>query len=101
MKYEGKPGFLSETSKALGHFVGFGESLGDVLTYKILSDESKKILYRSYVRSAIPDGEKNNRLDPTGGEPKPIVEIVKSPRSTKGEPDRISMITFKPNDLVN
>ena len=101
MKYEGKPGFPSETSEARGHFVGLGESVGDVLTYKVLSNYTNKILYRLYVRSAIPDGEPNKRLDPTGGEPKPIVEIIKSTRSTKGEPDRVSMITFKPDDLIN
>jgi hypothetical protein len=101
MKYEGKPGFPSETSEARGRFVGFGESVGDILTYKVLSDDTNKILFRSYVRSAIPDGEPNKRLDSTEGEPKPIVEFVKSPRSTKGEPDRISMITFKPDDLIS
>ena len=31
----------------------------------------------------------------------PIIEIVKSPRSAKGEPGRTSMITFKPDKLLN
>jgi hypothetical protein len=101
MKYEGKPGFPSETAEASGRFVGFGESVGDILTYKILTDETNKIIYRSYVRSALKKGELNRRLDPTGGEPKPIVEIVKSPRAAKGEPGRTSMIIIKPDEIIN
>ena len=47
MKYKGKPGFPSETAEARGRFVGFGESVGDVLTYKILTDKTIKIIYWS------------------------------------------------------
>ena len=47
----------------------------------------------------LPSPRRNDR---TGGEPKLIVEIVKSPRhSTFSEPGRTSMITFKPDDLIN
>ena len=101
MKYEGKPGFPSNTAEAKGHFVGFGESVGDILTNKILTDDTNKIIFRSYVRTALNTKECNRRLNPTGGEPKPIIEIVKSPRSAKGEPGRTSMITFKPDELIN
>ena len=44
--------------------------------------------------------QKTNVLDQPEGEPKPIVEVIKS-LSAKGESDRISMITFKPDDLIN
>ena len=101
LKYEGKPGFPSETGESRGHFVGFGESVGDVLTYKILTDDTNKIIYRSYVRSALSDKERNRRLDPVGGEPKPILEIVKSPRMSDGEPSKTSMVYFKPDDIIN
>jgi hypothetical protein len=101
LKYEAKPGFPSETAEARGRFVGFGVSVGDVLTYKILTDETEKIIYRSYVRSALKKGELNRRLDPTGGEPKPIVEIVKSPRVAKGEPGRTLMIIIRPEEIIN
>ena len=101
LKYEGKPGFPSETGESRGYFVGFGESVGDVLTYKILTADTNKIIYRSYVRSALTDQERNRRLDPVGGETKPILEFVKSPRSPEGEPSRTSMIYFKPDDIIN
>ena len=53
LKYDGIPGFPSEMTVAKGFFVGFRESVGSVLTYKILTEDSQKILYRSYVRSAL------------------------------------------------
>ena len=57
LKYNGKPGFPSETSEAKGNFVGFGESVGDTLAYKILTEDTKKIIYRSYVWSALAENE--------------------------------------------
>ena len=59
LKYNGKPRFPLETNEAKGNFVGFGESVGDVLTYKILMEDTKKIIYRSYVRSALAENECN------------------------------------------
>ena len=79
--------------------MGFAESVGDVLTYKILTDDTRKIIYRSYVRSALTDTERNQCLNPIGGEPKPICEIVKSAK--KGEPSMTSMLLSKPDDSRN
>ena len=59
LKYDGKPAFPSETNEAKGYFVDFGESVGDVLTYTILTEDTKKIIYRSYVRSALAENERN------------------------------------------
>ena len=79
LKYDSKPGFPSETCEAKWRFVGFGESVRDILTYKILADDTNKIIFRSYVRTALTDTECNARLNPTGGETTPIVEVIKSP----------------------
>ena len=43
LKYNGKPGFPSETGEARGLFVGFAESVDDVLTYKILADDTHNV----------------------------------------------------------
>ena len=32
-----------------GHFVGFSESIGDALTFKILTDDTQEIIHRSAV----------------------------------------------------
>ena len=59
LKYDSKTAFPSGIGEAKGRFVGFAESIGDVLTYKILTDDTQKIIYRSYVRSALTETEIN------------------------------------------
>ena len=66
LKYDSKPGFPSESAEAKGRFVGFAESVGDALTYKVLTDDTQKVIYRSYVRSALLTTDRNKRLDPPG-----------------------------------
>jgi len=46
LSYAHKPGFPCDTAERLGRFVGFGESVGDALTFKILTDNTQKIMYR-------------------------------------------------------
>jgi hypothetical protein len=45
LKYDGKTPFPSGIAEAKGRFVGFAESVGDVLTYKILTDDTQKVIY--------------------------------------------------------
>jgi len=35
--------FPSDTAERLGRFVGFGESVGDALTFKILTDDTREV----------------------------------------------------------
>ena len=44
--------FPSETIEGHGHFVGISEHVGNVMTFKILTSDTNKIIYRSVVRSA-------------------------------------------------
>jgi Reverse transcriptase (RNA-dependent DNA polymerase) len=101
LDYNSKPGFPSQTSEGKGRFVGIAESVGDALTYKILTDDTQKIIYRSYVRSALTASEKNLRLDPEKGD-KSIMEVVKTPnRNVNGEFSGPSMYIFEPDELIN
>jgi hypothetical protein len=45
--------FPSESMEKHGCFVGISENAGHVLTFKILTDDTKKIIYRSIVRIAM------------------------------------------------
>ena len=49
LKYDDKPHFPSQTEEAKGRWVGFGETVGTRMTYKILTDDTKKIVYHSCV----------------------------------------------------
>ena len=39
--------FPSETCEKLGRFVGIAESVGDAMTFKVLTDDTKKVIFRS------------------------------------------------------
>jgi len=96
--------FPSDSNEKFGHFVGIAETVGDALTFKVLTDDTQKIIYRSAVRSALNPTERNLRLSALGGESsKPIQEIVKTRTPLEGEPNAlktVQMPTFSPEELI-
>jgi hypothetical protein len=60
--------FPSETREISGRFVGFAETVGHGMTYKVLSDDTKKIFHRAEVRSALDPDAPNLRADLCDGE---------------------------------
>ena len=63
--YKGQIGSV-KSNEIRGRFVGFSWSVGHALTFKILTDDSKKIIHRSRVRLAK-SGENNLKLDVEAG----------------------------------
>ena len=62
-KLESRGGSRSQVSdKSAGHFVGFSETVGHPMTYKVLTDDTRKVIYRSRIRLATIDP--NLQLDP-------------------------------------
>jgi hypothetical protein len=55
-----------ESSEIRGQFVGFSKNVGHALTFKILTDDTQKIIHRSQVRLASV-GENNLKLDMEAG----------------------------------
>ena len=51
--------FPSDSTERKGNWVGISEHVGDALTYKVLSQDTCKILHTSRLRSALTPGEKN------------------------------------------
>jgi hypothetical protein len=69
--------FLSDSREKCGHFVGISESVGLAMTFKILTDDTLKVIHQSNVRLAHNPHAKNLQLDPL--EPGDIATpIVKS-----------------------
>jgi len=56
--------FPSDTHEGYGRFVGFAENVGHLMTFKILTDDTQRVIPRSHVRSALNANERNLRLDP-------------------------------------
>ena len=51
-----------KTKEEPGYFVGFGENVGDALTFKILTLDTRRIIHRSVVRSALDPKAPNKRV---------------------------------------
>ena len=67
------------------------------MTYKILADDTKKVIYRSNVRSALMKEDRNKRVDLLGGEE--VAPIIKS-LNDEDESPRKPMPIFDPTHLV-
>jgi hypothetical protein len=57
-------GFPSDSREKRGHFVSISESVGHAMTFKILTDDTLKVIHQSNVRLALNPHAKNLRLDP-------------------------------------
>ena len=69
--------FPSDIREKRGHFVGISETVGHAMTFKILRNDTLKVVHRSNVRLALNPDDKNLRLDPL--EPGDVAtSIVKS-----------------------
>ena len=63
LDYAASTRFPSNSSEGKGNFVGVSYSIGDIMTFKILTQDTKRLVYRSLVRSAKEDLHKNLRAD--------------------------------------
>jgi hypothetical protein len=72
--------FPSETTERKGHFVGISEHVGNAMTYKILTDDTNKIIHRSSICLALQPHERNMHADAIIGEtdtqnPKSVIKL--------------------------
>jgi Reverse transcriptase (RNA-dependent DNA polymerase) len=72
--------FPSESKERRGHWVGVAENWGHAMTWKIRTDDTRKIIYHSSVRPATSDSP-NYRLGPLHGE-EIANPIIKSNKDT-------------------
>ena len=87
--------FPSDSTEKLGRFVGIADHVGHALTFKVLTDDTKKVIFRSRIRSALKPHEKNLRIDPNKSED---IDVIKSKWDHDGEAP--TMPTFDPSDLI-
>ena len=84
--------FPSDSTEQSGRFVGIAEHVGHALTFKVLTDDTNKIIFRSRIRSAVGTKEANLRIDPTPG------EVLQADR--EHDSDQPTLPTFDPSSLV-
>ena len=68
--------FPSESTEKLGRFVGIADHVGHALTFKVLTDDTQKVIFRSRIRSARKNGERNLHADNDDKPP----DVLKSKR---------------------
>ena len=88
--------FPSQSTEALGRFVGIADSVGHALTFKVLTEDTKKVIYRSRIRSARDKSKQNLRVKPDIEEKPP--DILKSKNDHAGE--GATMPTFDAENLI-
>ena len=64
-----------ESREQRGYFVGIAENVGHAMTFKILTDDTHKVIARSNVRPAHSSTERNRHLNMIGGEIKATDKI--------------------------
>ena len=89
--------FPSQSPEKLGYFVGISEHVGHALTFKVLTNDTKKIIHRSWIRSALDPKERNLRIDLAMDDSTP--EVVKSKHDEDLREGK-QMPTFEPTDLI-
>ena len=75
--------FPSSSKEGIGHFVGISEHVGHAMTFKILTKDTNKVIYRSLVRPVDPHDPNLRPAFDHGEESSPLPEFVKSFRDGK------------------
>jgi hypothetical protein len=92
--------FPSDSREKRGHFVGISESVGHAMTFKILTDDTQKVIHRSNVRSALNPDEKNLRLDPLSSSDI-VAPVIKSRHDSADDGEILSpMPVIDPSELI-
>jgi hypothetical protein len=90
--------FPSKSKELHGQWVGVRENVGHFMTYKILTDNTHRIIHRSNIRSVADPNSRNLRLDPRNDEPPEVIWSLRkaSPASDHGED--FSIHSMEPTD---
>jgi hypothetical protein len=92
--------FPSDSREKCGHFFGISKSVRHAMTFKILTDDTLKVIHRSNVRLALNPHAKNLRLDPL--EPGNIATpIVKSHHDSADDGEILPLMpVIDPSELI-
>jgi hypothetical protein len=90
--------FPSKSKELHGQWVGVSENVGHFMTYKILMDDTRRIIHCSNIRSAADPNARNLRLDPLNDKPPEVIRSLckASPASDHGED--FSLHSMEPTD---
>ena len=93
--------FPKETREGVGRFVGIAENVGHKMTYKILNEDSGRIINRSIVRTAQFSSLPNRRALARDGEEPPLVVRSRSDDFKIDHPAPESKAELDPGEAPN
>jgi hypothetical protein len=90
--------FPSKSKELCGRWVGVSENVGHFMTYKILMDDTRRIIHHSNICSAANPNARNLRLDPLNDKLPEVIRFLckASPASDHGED--FSLHSMEPTD---
>jgi hypothetical protein len=68
--------FPSESKELRGRWVGVSKNVGHFMTYKILTDDTHRIIHRSNIHSVADPNARNLCLDPLNDEPPEVIRSL-------------------------
>jgi hypothetical protein len=79
--------FPSESKELRGRWVGVSENVGHFMTYKILTDDTRRIIHHSNIHSMADPNARNLHLDLLNDKPPEVIQSLckASPASDHGE----------------
>ena len=91
--------FPSESRELKGNIVGIAEHVGHLMTYKVLTQDTNTVIYRSNLRPVLP-GTRNKRLDLLSGEDLKLPDnpVIKARKDIPPEPGEQASEDAKPSD---
>jgi hypothetical protein len=90
--------FPSDSKELRGRWVGVSENVKHFVTYKILMDDTHRIIHRSNIRLVADPNLRNLHLDPLNDKPPEVIQSLckASPASDHGED--LSLHSMEPTD---
>jgi hypothetical protein len=90
--------FPSTSKELRRRWVGVSENVGHFMTYKILMDDTHRIIHHSNIRLVADSNARNLRLDPLNDKPPEVIRSLRkaSPASDHGEDS--SLHSMEPTD---
>jgi hypothetical protein len=90
--------FPSDSKELRGQWVSVSENVGHFMTYKILMDDTRRIIHHSNIHLAADPNARNLRLDPLNDESPEVIWSLRkaSPASDHGEDS--SLHSMEPTD---
>jgi hypothetical protein len=90
--------FPSKSKELRGRWVGVSENVGHFMTHKILTDDTRRIIHRSNIRSVADPHARNLRLDPLNDKPPEVIRSLHKASPASDHREDFSLHFMEPTD---